>query len=469
MEDKEEVKNIEINEVPEEPETKVEESEVKAEEPETKVEEPEKKAEEPEVKAEKSEKKPEIEIPKSEEKKAPKEKKKGGKGKVVGCIIGAVAVLGGGGFGVAYALTSSPEKVALYAISDFLSTKSLGINGVIEVYSNSSLSQNPFKSVKLELKSEQKDSKDFNTNATISVNFNNKEYSVSLGAVVVQDYTIYVKVSSLKEAAKQIIKELVAGNSSYSTYTELYEDLADKVAGEIDGIWWKLSVPELIDEADIVSSSDKEKAKDAYKCLIDAAKKSSEKDYAKIYKDNAFVKLEAHSGDEKFSGKGTAYDVTIDADKFMNFADAMTNEVDGLGLKDCTKKLNDINGVSSKYTTQKLEKDDIEKVIEKMPKMVVTIDGFLFMRSLTGFYTTFGSDASYSGKIDLTFNKNVNKIEAPSDAKPVTDLYKNVVKAYEDWQDTATCKALKKQNIAVYNTYCDSTTNKIKPQYKSYF
>ena len=395
--------------------------------------------------------------------KAVKEKKGGKKGLIIGGAVAAVALVGGGI--AVYSINNNPENIALSAFSNFLSSKTMAVSGTFSVAANN---DSDLSNIKVTIKNDKNAAGETNTSATLAVTYAGKDFTINLGSVVLKDYTIYVQVDGLKTAVKDALK--IVENTDYEEYAELYEDLIDTVVGEIDGVWWKISVPELVDEIDLIESSQKTKIKEVYNCVVDTAEKAVNKgdDYAKIYKDNAFVKLAKHEGSDKFSGKGTAYDLTLDAAKLTSFSNAMTKEIDSLGFETCVEKLNDVEGAKGTYTVTEVKEEDVKKAIDELPKIVVTIDGGFFNYDLTGLYVNFSEDA-YTGKIDLNFSKDVPAVTAPNGAKSVTELYTNVVKAYTEWQATSTCKVLKSQYPTYYNTYCDAQTNKVKPEYESMF
>lgn len=389
-------------------------------------------------------------------------------------IAGVVVALGLGGFGVAYAMDTKPENVAASAISDFLSAKAMSVDGTFEVSKDDDMS------VKLELKTNNTESRNTSTDASLTVNYGGEEIKLSLGTVVLKDYTIYVKLDGLKEAAKQAIK--AADSTSYGDYAELYEDLIDTVVGEIDGVWWKISVPELIDDIDEISTSQKKSAKEAWQCVVEAADKASEKQgkYADIYKENAFVSLKDYKGDKKSSAKGTAYTLELDAAKLTKFANEMSKEADDLGINDCLSKIKTDTSYSYDYddddeeenttttTVKEVKEEDVKKAIEDLPEIVLTIENGIFSHKLTGLYIDLSND-EYTGKVDLVFNRDVKEVSAPSDAKSVTTLVETVTKAYEEWEETSKCKVIKTQYPSYYSQICDPTTNKVKPEYQSMF
>ena len=395
---------------------------------------------------------------------------------VVGVSAAALLVLGGGGIGVAYTVTHSPENMALSTVSKFLKISSgasaSSINGKLElslksnstdVYTNCGIvsgincvpAKNPLEKVEIDLLANADENSQNATTAVLKVTYDGESYEASLGTVVIKDYTLYVSVDGLKDAASKITKTYLS--DYFEDYAALYGDLIQEVVGEIDGKWWKISVPELIDEIDELKSSDKVKAKEAYSCIVDAISKAQTKsdDYIKIYKDNAFVTLNEYKGNKTFSGTGTAYAVSVDADKYTSFANAMTSELDKLGIDNCLETAEDISGVSTSYEIEEIDKDDVEEMLEGLPDIVVTIDKGLFDNNLTGIYIE-KEDTEYSGKIEFNFNKSTGEVKAPENAKSATSLYSDIMKKIEEWQETAECKYVKQNFPAYYNSYCDA-------------
>lgn len=419
---------------------------------------------------------PIIEAPKAP---APETPKKSKKGLIIGVAAGVVVAGTAGGFGIAYAMDSKPENIAMSAVSDFLSSKSMAIDGVVEfnvaqtkdcdgIYSTTKCvdSSSPIESVKLEFKGDKNASNETSTNATLKVVYNGEDYEISLGEVTLKDYTLYVKIDGLKDAVKKAMKGSITVD--YEDYISLYEDLIDTVVGEVDGVWWKIYVPDVVDSIEELSSSNKKTIKGGYQCAVEAADRALAKQdkYVDMYKKNAFVSLEEYSSSGKSSAKGTPYKIKIDASKFTSFMNTASKEAIDTEFDDCMKKVSSSYSGSSEYT--ELKESDVKSALENFPEIIVTIDNGFFSHSITGIYYA-KSDDSYNGKIDLKFNKDAKAVSAPSDAKNVTELYKNVKKAYEEWQETAACKVMKLQYPTYYKTYCNPTTNKPKPEYESQF
>jgi len=419
-----------------------------------------------------------------------KEEKKGGKkGLAIGIAAGAVLVAGGG-FAVAYTMDNNEENIALSAIADLFSNRAKTVSGYFELTplendiqtncidggigtncggSSIRAYTNPISRVRVDIKNSTNADNEANTSATFLVTYNDKDFKLTVDSVVVKDYTLYVSVSNLKEAAKQALEEVGKSTSGFSEYADLYEDLINKVAGEIDGIWWKISIPELVDSIDEISATDKAKIKETYSCVVDVANKAAKDGgkYADIYKKNAFVSISKYTGGYKPSATGDLYSIKLDANKFADFANAMTDQVDSYGLEDCMKKLDGVQGVSTTYEKEKVEAKSFEEAFKSLSEdTVLVIKNGFFSHKLSGIYYV-NDGIGLHGVLDMKIEDLTGTIAAPSDAKNVTDLVKNVTKAYEEWQETAACKYMKKEYPSYYNVYCDATTNKPLPQYET--
>lgn len=444
--------------------------------------------------------------PETPAEKAPEAKKKSKKGLIIGCTIGAVAALGIGGFAFAYTMSNTEENIALSAISDLFNNHAKTISGYVEVtpiededdedgdiQTNSTVlkncvddetgmtnkcgggivarKKNPISRVRVDIENNTNADNENKTSATFLVTYNDKDFKITVDSVVVKDYTLYVSISNLKETIKNALTEVSKDSSmsSYSDYIELYEDLIDKVVGEVDGVWWKISIPDLIDSNDSINASDKAKVKEAYSCVVDVANKASKDNgkFADIYKENAFVSIKKYTGSAKPSASGDLYTVNLDANKFANFANAMTDQIDSYGLEDCIKKLDGVQGVNASYTKERVEASQFEDAFKEYNgNLIVAIDNGFFSHKLSGIYMA-KENESFRGVIDFKVENLKGTISAPSDAKNISDLVKNVTKAYEEWEETATCKYYKKNYPSMYNVYCDTTTDKPLSQYKS--
>ena len=412
---------------------------------------------------------------------APAEKpKKSKKGLIIGGAIAGALVLVGGGIGVAYAMMNTPENIALSAISDFLSTTEHSVNGTFSVEMKKENAAFPLEGATVSLKTETNVDGENATTATLNATYDGEDYSISLGSVLIKDYTIYASVGGVKDAVATFMKNNV--DEDYVDFsTSFYIDLIEQIAEEVDGVWWKISVPDLIDVTD-ATGAQKTEMKKTYSCVVDALNKAQERNskYADIYKENAFVNLEKYTGSKSFSGKGTAYAVSIDADKYLSFMNTMIDETDDLGLSDCYQSEDVVTFDEDEecaetddgteclpsssyrygYEISKLTKEDVETMLKAMPEIVLTINSSFFNHELTGMYME-KTDKNYTGTVELTFGKLTNSIEAPADSKPITDLYETVVEKIEDFEETAECRFIEEEYPMYFEYYCDENYHPI--------
>ena len=416
---------------------------------------------------------------------APKKKCDKKKKIIIGCAAGAAAVLGISGLVFASVMDNTNENIALSAISDVFSSHQKSVNGYIELSDVNDTKkntfrnrQNPISHVRVDLSSDTNADNEAKTTATFTVTYDKKDYKLVLDSVIVKDHTIYVSISNLKDTVNKLFKEMMNDSTmfTYKSAMEIYEDMIDQVVGEIDGNWWKISVPEVVDSLDdkMLSSDKKQEIKDVYACVIDAADKASKDGgkFGKIYRDNAFVGIEKYEGDAKPSAEGDLYSMNLDADKFVNFANKMSEQVKTYGLEDCMSKIREVSDDDDdddevEKIEEKLKSADVKKAFEKINKyFVIVIKNGFFSHKLSGIYLNVEKDGTRA-TVDFKIDALKGKISAPENAKSVTELVEDVEKAVEDSQETSVCKYYKKHYPSLYDSYCDADTNKPKTSLQS--
>ena len=360
---------------------------------------------------------------------AGKTEKKSKTGIIIGAIIGAVAVIGGGAY--AY-IHNTPEKVQYDAIAGFLSADHIQVEGTVKVLPDEEAG-NGLNSLELELK-EAAAGLNYDAEATIKANVENiGNVSVSLGGVFVEDGTIYIKVSNLKDALGEVLEATGVGYD-YDTINEM----TDGLIGEIDGQWWKISVDEVVDslDDDLIDKATKNKVKKGWGCIMETAKsESGEKDkYAKIYKENSFVtttkatgSLENHAGvsTTAFEKAGDIYDVKIDAEKLAGFLSETAKTANADKLFTCLEDAgvmtkSQVEDAKSSVAEGKVDVDEVKEIISEMPTVKIAISGW--NHNLSGIYVDYkGDEGSATGALTIKYDKS-KKVSAPSDAKSITEL-----------------------------------------------
>ena len=395
---------------------------------------------------------------------------------IIGSII-ALVVAAAGGLGIAYAINSNPENITLSAIASFIDQKEKNINGTFELVSNTDYNNNlkggvtncggsgslenkcisyqsPLQSAKLEIKATSDSDLQTEGSATLTIVYSGNTLTLSLGLVTLKDSTIYVSIDGLKAAIKNAYQAIES--TDYGTLYDIYKELIDQIVGEIDGNWWKINIPELIDSYDTIDQADKIKLKNTYNCMSEAFKKSVSKssEYVDLYKKNAFVSAKKYEGNKQVSGKGTPYAVSIDAEKLANFINAVAAKDD---FSSC------IEQYDSSYSAQSMSisSNTVKALVDQyLNSIIITIDSNLFSHELTGLFVE-ASAGEYNGNINFSFSKPSNKVSAPANSKDAKDLIQNISTTYTDWSKTAECKYIKVEYPEYFDYYCDANYHPI--------
>ena len=266
----------------------------------------------------------------------PATSKKKHTGFIAGIAAAVVVVGGGAGFAL---YKNNPDIVAVEAITSLINAKQLSYTIESEMLPADEDVVSGVKSMKMtfaglydnngEIKSE--------ATATLSVEVDGADdpIKVTVGSAVVKDYTIYVKLDDLKESF-DVVKGFLKDNG-----TDLgeFEDFIEDTIEKIDGVWWKISIDDVLDIAEVKGSSAKQ-AKAIYNCITDVVDKETSKNsvYADLYKEHKFINLEKYDGSKDYSkklGAGTIYTASIDGEEFAEYANGVLKQVDYDSIKTC--------------------------------------------------------------------------------------------------------------------------------------
>jgi len=110
---------------------------------------------------------------------------------------------------------------------------------------------------------------------------NGQDFALQLGTVALQDGVIYLRVGGIMEALEEagISEELPEEGQIVIDFFET-----------IDGEWWQISVPDLIDEF-YFADEDAAKLKATYDCAVRALESDYGSDLEKLYREHSFINL----------------------------------------------------------------------------------------------------------------------------------------------------------------------------------
>lgn len=369
----------------------------------------------------------------------PKAKKNKNHTKAVLIAGGVIAVLGLGGLGTAYAIANTPENIALSAVASVFAAKQKHVSSTFSLNLKDSRVVG-VKSAQLTLDADINTDKEVSTTAELAVNFYDTKIKLSLDTVILKDYTVYIKISQLKAAAKAVLEQynqsVKSGDFSvdYSdsddyTSTPPYEDIINQLVGKIDGEWWRISIPELIDVDEKLSAKEKVEAKKTYGCIVNFLSDAKTKvDYAELYQKHAFISLQPYEGYQKFDSEGKAYIIQFSSNKIADFGNALASSFKGLGVKECLPE-NVLNDGSDDDVDgdEKLSANDVDGIIRQWPTTIVTVKNNFFSHEVTGLYSDLKTDSdSYTGAVKFNFSNQVKEVKAPANAQSITKFSEEI-------------------------------------------
>lgn len=369
----------------------------------------------------------------------PKAKKNKNHTKAVLIAGGVIAVLGLGGLGTAYAIANTPENIALSAVASVFAAKQKHVSSTFSLNLKDSKVVG-VKSAQLTLDADINTDRELSTTAELAVNFYDTKIKLSLDTVILKDYTVYIKINQLKAAAKAVLEQysqsVKSGDFSvdYSDSddypsTPPYEDVINQLVGKIDGEWWRISIPELIDVDEKLSAKEKVEAKKTYGCIVNFLSDAKTKvDYAELYRKHAFISLQPYEGDQKFDSEGKAYIVQFSSNKIADFGNALASSFKGLGVKECLPE-NVLNDGSDDDVDgdEKLSANDVDGIIRQWPTTIVTVKNNFFSHEVTGLYSDLKTDSDfYTGTVKLNFSNQVKEVKAPANAQSITKFSEEI-------------------------------------------
>lgn len=251
-------------------------------------------------------------------------------------IILSVVLLLLGGFAIWYfAYYNQPEKVAFDAVENLLESDQLALQGGFTIVPKDLDDDDILKMILVSFDTSDKglpNTSSAKLQLVFDANKVNLEHRLLLQAknIIMQDGVIYLQISGLTESF-QALAELES--SEYDADAASYElpDEVEELLEKIDDEWWQISVNDIVAEMG-VDDTQSSAIKDMYACVVDYMDSDLSNDYAKLYRDNRFVKVEptkylepddlaghdlvGHSAIEKGHN---VYTISVDKEKLANF------------------------------------------------------------------------------------------------------------------------------------------------------
>lgn len=348
--------------------------------------------------------------------------KKKHKGLAIFIIILLILLLGLGGLAAWYFLYyNNPDKIAYDAINGFLKQQTVVSDGVFTGKAKIDDGE-VLITVGLDNKSTTK-SGDSTVNVKVSMLDANgdlltdNQYEVELGGIIMEDGVMYFRTGKLMDSIDTFLEDMSV------TIDELDDSMRTvyKLLNNVDGEWWQISVPDVIDSV-IEDSNLAHSSKEFYSCLLNVAHGDTNSEIASIYNDNRFIGLVA----KDHNGGITDYNVNIDYDKMASFANAMIESSSAKDAENCMHKyiVEDLGGTL-----------ELDKTPTSADKIRESLEGTEFTFGIRDFghelvstsISTKQGDTEFFGGLEFTHPEVT--IEAPENYRPISDLVDMIIDA----------------------------------------
>lgn len=362
--------------------------------------------------------------------------KKKHKGFIIGAIIAfVVLILAAVGTAVWYFVYyNNPDKVAYDAISNFLSAKNVTVDGemsgVMTMNGQKSKMTMKIDSASAGAAGQSTLTASWGALDANGVSMGNEPSNFKVGNVVLSDGVLYFRTDGLDDLVNEVVESMNLDAHLYD-YSEIY-DLVMGIVDEIDGEWWRISVPDIID-AIIDDAQEAKRAKEFYTCVVNVANSDVRGEVTKLYQNNQFVKVEQTKGDNIKAGN-SLYNVSFDYDQMAAFVNAV-NQGDTAGaLRNCYDRYED-EGMTAKTTGSRedVTAADLQEAFDDT--LAVQLEISNWGHQLTSIRIQEVDDKNNSGQLNFNYDEVV--INAPEEYRSITDLVDKIMtrvtEAFESW------------------------------------
>lgn len=355
----------------------------------------------------------------------PKKKKTG---LIVGIVLAAVLLIGGGIVAAVMIMNMNQDPVT--AAVDKLMRGEMPQNALVEGTLDLSTTDNEsgLSSVKVELKSEGATSSGINSSSakvTVALTNNNK-FDFNVDEVYAADGDLYFKVDGIAQSLKDLVTKMqeaalyssddlttpavqdcdeedatdcVIENDDTDYQTLMTLSVLAQVFEKLDGQWLRVTVDEIQQGLNSAGQDD------SLSCLTTFAGdiKSSGNTLAELYKKNSFINS-TKEGVSIASKNFPVYKVTFDQEKLNSFSA-------GLKELEAVRKLASCMDVDAE--------DEVDEKIEELPTFFVEVDNDKNFSRV--YFSGTENDTNTTVDLNFTYPANIN-VAAPTDYKDLSSV-----------------------------------------------
>lgn len=352
-------------------------------------------------------------------------KKKFSLAAIIGFVVFGLLLVGGIGFAIwFFAVYQNPQNIAFDAIDKFLSAPSVQTNGKVDFRTKNDEGEN-YISFSIELSNKSKNLPN-STTAGLTISevtesgsvVDDHTVDIDLGTAIMSDGVIYFQVANLKDSVDKIFTDQALTEDAFGA--AIYD-----VIETVDGEWWRISIPEVVDELDLGSSA--EPIKDLYSCVIDASKKDHSDQIAGYYRAHQFVNVEKTDEIGDANKGNTYYKVDLNYDNLAGFLNEMPNSDLTGDILVCVNDYAEATGgeTVSKDEAEEITADDLKKDLPEDLNIYLQISDFGHQLETVSFNSKSDGEYDFTGAFSFTYESA--EVKAPENYRPVSELVEEIV------------------------------------------
>lgn len=383
----------------------------------------------------------------SEQVNPPKKKRTG---LLAGLIVLLIAVLAAVGAAVWYfCFYSNPDKVAYDAIVNFIEQPNVVTEGAVVVKAETD--DGGIFSVVADI-----DTKTNGAAGESAVNLkldlvdqddeviNSDSYELGIGNIITSDGVFYIRVDKLIDIVDAMLSDMETSVAELGEGFEVIYDVLD----EVDGEWWRISVPELVDEF-IEDNSIARPIKEFYACFVDATQQDMSAQMVELYNQNRFVDIEKIEGG--LFGGDSKYRATLNYDKMAAFMNGTLDIESEKGIEDCASQLSDELGGSYSFDKTYTNTSELEKYLNDF-EVEMTISNFGHeLRSISVSMIDLGEDEKFVASFKFA-HPEVEIVE-PTSYRSIAELFERAAEVFIEYYNSINPKSPWNNPSSPWNDY----------------
>lgn len=346
-------------------------------------------------------------------------------GIIVGIVVLLLFLIGGGALIAWYfCVYNSPEVIAYDAMRQFISAEHVVTSGTMRLASSEADEDGNITVAELKLNSS---SMRLPNSTAINLNISerdrnneivdNHEISFGLSFTMLADGTIYFKTDNLAET----IDNAFSAEDTNLGDLDNASQFAYAIVELLDNQTWQISLSDILDGLDL-DSSISSPVEGFYDCILSAA--GDNDDLVNLYDAHRFVEI-TKTDQAAFTSGATRYQVALDYEQMTDFTNALPETTGGEQAIACYNNLAeelDLNHLSASDLPE-VKAKDLEKLFPSDYQFYLEISNFGHqLKRIEAEGTT--EDIKLNGFLD--FDYSAVEVTAPSDYRPVTDLFEEV-------------------------------------------